>query len=195
MPWALLASALGHIALAAALSLLISHLGQAPRVAVDFEWKGPTSTTGAAAAPRKPTVRAKSKRASPSPKKHSFSLNQEVSAEEALEDNAPTDDSAPVGEGSVVSTARVTTLPRRVRDIKANYPPEARKLGLQGRVILALLINAEGDVAEARVVEGAGHGFDEEALKAVKQFKFAPAYLGDKPVAVEVRYTYVFELR
>jgi protein TonB len=79
--------------------------------------------------------------------------------------------------------------------VKARYPDEARKLGLEGKVVMILAINEEGKVIDARVVEKAGHGFDEEAVAATKRFIFSPAYVGDKPVAVEIRYTYVFELR
>ncbi len=46
------------------------------------------------------------------------------------------------------------------------YPPEAKRLGIEGMVRLKLSIDETGKVVQAKVVERAGHGFDEAAAKA-----------------------------
>src|SRR6185312_16508904 len=67
--------------------------------------------------------------------------------------------------------------------------------GLTGVVTLELIVDAAGHVAEATVLAPAGHGFDEAALQAVRQFRFAPGRIDGKPVPVKVTYRYAFTMR
>lgn len=85
--------------------------------------------------------------------------------------------------------------PKLVEKVEAQYPPEAARAGLTGAVTLELIVDAEGRVAEATVLAPAGHGFDEAALAAVRQFRFAPGRADGKPVPVKVTYRYAFTLR
>jgi protein TonB len=96
--------------------------------------------------------------------------------------------------GRYVPPAKVTRLPELVADVKAEYPPEARKLDLEGQVVLRLTIGADGKVEKATLIKGAGHGFDEAALKAVERFRFKPGTEGDEPIVTEITYTYTFIL-
>lgn len=76
----------------------------------------------------------------------------------------------------------------------ADYPAEAKREGLEGIVSLELVIGADGIVISARLLEPAGHGFDEAALAAAKRFVFKPALRDGKPVAAKIRYAYTFRL-
>ncbi|MBR2978993.1 MAG: energy transducer TonB, partial [Myxococcaceae bacterium] len=96
--------------------------------------------------------------------------------------------------GRYVPPARVSTLPKLSREARASYPEAARRAGIEGQVVLRLRVNDKGDVIEARVVESAGHGFDESALAAVKQFKFQPGTLDGAAVMTDITYTYTFLL-
>ena len=89
---------------------------------------------------------------------------------------------------------KVSTLPELAQEVKASYPEEARKQGLEGQVVLRLTIEATGKVAVAKVVKGAGNGFDEAALEAVRRFRFRPGTEGGEPIATEITYTYTFLL-
>jgi TonB family protein len=91
--------------------------------------------------------------------------------------------------------SQASAPPRLLRFVEAEYPAEARAAGLEANVVLLLTIDPTGRVAEASVVEGAGHGFDEAALVAARQFEFAPAQQGGRPVAARIRYRYRFTLR
>ncbi|MGE0383360.1 MAG: TonB family protein [Gammaproteobacteria bacterium] len=76
-----------------------------------------------------------------------------------------------------------------------DYPPISRRLGEQGSVILALLVEIDGHVAEARVDSSSGHArLDEAAVAhALKRWRFAPGTEDGVPVAawhrVRVRFT------
>lgn len=107
---------------------------------------------------------------------------------------APDGRHAPPSGGRYVPPARVTALPKVAREVRAIYPEAARRAGIEGQVVLRLRIGDAGQVIDARVVEAAGHGFDEAALAAIRQFKFQPGTLDGAAVATDITYTYTFLL-
>jgi TonB family protein len=87
------------------------------------------------------------------------------------------------------------TLPEPLLYVAPVYPPEAKAQGLEGVVVLRLVIDEKGDVVEASVAEGAGHGFDEAALAAARKLKFEPArYADGTPFKAAIKYEYEFSL-
>lgn len=72
--------------------------------------------------------------------------------------------------------------PSFIRQEKPVYPFVAKKLGREGRVVLRLTIDEKGGLAHVEVVEGAGFGFTESALEAVRRSVFAPALRDGRPV-------------
>jgi len=64
-----------------------------------------------------------------------------------------------------------------------DYPDEARKLGLEGRVQVRLLIDATGKVTKRTLLTKLGHGLDELAMKLAATIRFEPALdANDRPV-------------
>lgn len=96
-----------------------------------------------------------------------------------------------VGHGQGV----VTALPAVVESVEPTYPEEAQAQGLTAEVGLEIDISAEGEVLDARVIEPAGHGFDEAAVEALLQFRFSPAEIDGVPTAVTIEYRLRFEIR
>ena len=75
------------------------------------------------------------------------------------------------------------------------YPTNSRRLGHQGRVILRVLVNAEGNPDKVEVRTSSGFGqLDDAAFEAVKRWRFVPARQGDKPVAAWVLVPIIFTL-
>jgi periplasmic protein TonB len=67
------------------------------------------------------------------------------------------------------------------------YTDEAREAKIQGRVLLQVLVGADGRASQVRIVQGIGLGLDERAAQAVHAWKFIPAYDGThRPVATWV---------
>jgi TonB family protein len=87
-----------------------------------------------------------------------------------------------------------TTPPLLQTRGEATYPPAALQDRVEGTVSLELRIDESGIVTGARVIAPAGHGFDEAALEAAKNFRFAPATRAGKPVASVVQLAYEFHL-
>jgi TonB family protein len=62
------------------------------------------------------------------------------------------------------------------------YPPEARRLHIEGQVILRVLFGATGNLRVLKVEQGLGHGMDEAAVEATERIQFKPAERKDRPV-------------
>lgn len=74
---------------------------------------------------------------------------------------------------------------------QAAYTDAAREAQVEGKVRIEVTVDATGKVAEAKVVEGLGHGLDESALAAVRELQFSPATSCGKPVPI----TFVLSVR
>ena len=62
------------------------------------------------------------------------------------------------------------------------YTEEARKLNLEGEVLLEVMFGANGELKVNRVLRGLGHGLDEAAVNAAGKIKFKPAVRNGTPV-------------
>lgn len=89
---------------------------------------------------------------------------------------------------------QVDAQPSVLSEYKAPYPEQANRAGVEGTVVLKLLIDAEGNVADAKLLRGLGFGLDEAALQAIRKFKFRPAMKGGENVATEINYNYTWLL-
>jgi protein TonB len=81
-------------------------------------------------------------------------------------------------------------------DARKSYPADARRLGVEGKVRVRLLVDATGKVAQARLLgTRLGHGLDELALSRARAIEFEPALdTDDRPVASVVIWTFTFTL-
>lgn len=80
-------------------------------------------------------------------------------------------------------------------DARKAYPAEARRLGIEGKIRVRLLVDASGKVSQARLLGALGHGLDELALARARAIQFHPARdSDDRPVASVVIWTFTFTL-
>jgi protein TonB len=87
----------------------------------------------------------------------------------------------------------VSVMPSVLSEVRPEYPKEAKDKGLEGAVVMDILIDAEGKVRDAVIIEGP-EIFKSGALEAIKKFSFSPAKVDNSAVAVRIRYTLRFEL-
>jgi len=73
--------------------------------------------------------------------------------------------------------AEITALP------EAPYTREARRLGVQGLVVLKVLLLPNGKLDRVKVVKRVPYGLTENAVFAACEIKFKPAMKGGQPVA------------
>jgi protein TonB len=64
------------------------------------------------------------------------------------------------------------------------YPEVARRMKIQGTVMLRAVIDTTGTVTNVQVNKGLGFGLDEAAAGAVRQWRYDPATRNGRPVAV-----------
>jgi TonB family protein len=81
-----------------------------------------------------------------------------------------------------------------IQTARATYPPLALRMGMEGDVTIRIEVDTEGKVTKAEIMKRAGAGFDEEALKAVKQSRFEPAQKDGQNVPAEFTYIYRFRM-
>jgi periplasmic protein TonB len=110
--------------------------------------------------------------------------------------------SSGLGRGSDAPGLPALTTPLRtnreakpVQTVRAAYPPLALRMGMESDVTLRIEIDTEGKVMKVEITKSGGAGFDEEALKAVKQSRFEPAQKDGKNVSAEFTYIYRFRLQ
>ncbi len=66
------------------------------------------------------------------------------------------------------------------------YTPQAKNEKVQGTSVLAVTVDASGNVVDARVLKSLRADLDESALKTVRTWRFQPAIRKGKPVPVRV---------
>jgi protein TonB len=84
--------------------------------------------------------------------------------------------------------------PETADEIRIPYPDEARKAGIEGTVRLRIVVDNEGRVVDAKVLNGPGYGLDQAAREAIKKFRFKPAMKNGEAVSTTLTYSYTFLL-
>ncbi len=74
------------------------------------------------------------------------------------------------------------------------YTEEARRLNIQGEVLLQAAFDASGAVRVLGLLRGLGHGLDEAAMAAARQIRFRPARRNGQPVDSTAVVHIVFQL-
>jgi TonB family protein len=86
------------------------------------------------------------------------------------------------------------TPPHAIKSPDPKYSKEARKKKIEGITVLWLIVGADGLPRDIRVARSVGYGLDEEAIKAVKKWRFEPSTMDGKPVAVMINVEVSFRL-
>lgn len=93
-----------------------------------------------------------------------------------------------------VEELEITKMPELKNEVRIPYPRSAKEKNIGGKVIATLLIDETGKVHEISILESPDEDLKEAALVAMRSFQFQPARIGEKAVAVKIRYIYSFVL-
>jgi periplasmic protein TonB len=87
--------------------------------------------------------------------------------------------------------------PKLLREVKPQYTAQAMRAKIQGTVLLECVVQKDGAVGNIKVVRSldSSFGLDQEAMKAARQWQFAPGTRFGEPVAVLVTIEIAFTLR
>lgn len=95
----------------------------------------------------------------------------------------------------VMTGESVDVPPRPVYHAPIPYPTEAKSQGVEGYVLLSILISATGDVEQVKVLKAKPNGvFEKAAIRGVRDWRFRPAKNRGKQVSVWVKQKIRFEL-
>jgi len=75
------------------------------------------------------------------------------------------------------------------------YPPEARRRGEEGTVVLEVLVGADGRIRRVDVLRSSGSALlDATARNGVRQWVFSPAYRANGPVPQTINVPITFKM-
>jgi TonB family protein len=94
---------------------------------------------------------------------------------------------------TVFEVYEVEEPPQPIVQVQPEYPEEARKAGLEGKVIVVAVVDENGDVIEAYIHQSTNPIFNDAALEAAKKMKFKPGRQKDTPVKVKVLIPFLFK--
>ena len=98
--------------------------------------------------------------------------------------------------GGVYRPGGAVTPPRVLQEVKPVYTTDALRLKIQGLVVLELIVRTDGRPGNIRIVRSLdGRDLDQEAIRAVQQWRFEPGRLGETPVDVLVIVELQFSIR
>ena len=87
-------------------------------------------------------------------------------------------------------------MPMYQQNKHPSFPMIARRRGYEGKVLLDVLVDVKGLVADLKIKHSSGHlSLDRAALHAVKSWVFIPASEGDRPFAMWVEVPIDFQLK
>jgi periplasmic protein TonB len=151
---------------------------------------------------KKPKPKPKPKKAKSAPKAAPPSLGSAISGMDFGLPEFALGDMGEMGEGMlgdmknvVMSEDSVDVAPKPSERAAIEYPKKARAKGITGYVVMNLLVAANGNVEQVKVLESVPAGtFDEVAIASVKAWKFEPASYQGKAVKVWAKQKIRFDL-
>jgi len=106
---------------------------------------------------------------------------------------APAPTTRTADDPNVLRVGTQVSEPKKIKDFKPIYPEVAKANGVQGVVILQVLVDVDGRVIDAAVLRG--HPLlNQAALDAVNEWEFTPTLLNGQPVQIQMSVTINFTL-
>jgi TonB family protein len=84
--------------------------------------------------------------------------------------------------------------PMLIYMVDPEFSAEARQAKIEGIVLVNMIVSPQGVPVNVHVLRGLGHGLDEQAVEAVKQYRLKPAFEEGKPVPVELNVEVNFKI-
>lgn len=102
---------------------------------------------------------------------------------------------APATDSLVDTIPALDAEPELIASVEAEYPPEVYKLGIEGQVVVDMLVSDSGTVDSVAVVKPLHPRLDSSAVVAARNLKFKPAMADSMPVGVILQYAFTFALQ
>ncbi|MBZ5512018.1 MAG: energy transducer TonB [Acidobacteriia bacterium] len=86
------------------------------------------------------------------------------------------------------------TAPRGIKMPDPDYPEKLRARGIEGAVLLWVVVGTDGSPHDITIGRSGGFEFDKAAIKAVNKWRFKPATKDGTPVAARINVEVNFRL-
>ncbi|MGA9109945.1 MAG: TonB family protein [Smithella sp.] len=101
---------------------------------------------------------------------------------------------------SLQGTGETVTSPKfgvaYLNNPKPGYPAFARRMGMEGTVMLKVLVSRQGTALKIEIAHSSGHEIlDKAAAETVRNWRFVPARKGNSPMEEWVKVPVAFRLR
>ena len=92
---------------------------------------------------------------------------------------------------------QVDSQPRIIKEVPPEYPLKALEKMTEGKVIVAVLVDTDGKVVQAKIATSSGTdvGFEEAALGAAYNNIYRPGIQNGKPVPLWIYYPVYFRIK
>ena len=99
--------------------------------------------------------------------------------------------------GGIYRPGNGVSMPTVLAEVKPSYTAEAMRAKIQGIVMVEAVVGEDGNIGQVKVVRSLDptFGLDQEAIKAVRKWRFRPGTRFGQPVAVLVEIELTFTLR
>jgi len=84
--------------------------------------------------------------------------------------------------------------PSVLSKVEPEYSEAARGAGLQGTVVVSMVVDEEGNTKDLKVIQALGLGLDQKAIEAFQKWKFRPGMADGHAVAVQATLQVNFRL-
>lgn len=76
------------------------------------------------------------------------------------------------------------------------YPADARRFGIQGEVLISVIITKDGKIIDETIENGIGYGADEEALRVIQNIpdEWLPGLVNGEPTDIKIVIPITFKL-
>ena len=108
--------------------------------------------------------------------------------------NLPPAPPAPPVQQGPIRAAQLPELPRKIVDVRPQYPEIARSARVEGTVVLEAVLDASGRITQLRVLRSVPL-LDQAALDAVRQWRYTPSTYNGRAVSVLMTVTVHFSLQ
>lgn len=88
----------------------------------------------------------------------------------------------------------VIVKPVPVNKVAPEYPPEARKEGIQGRVVIDVLVDRDGEAVKVKAAESPHDLLTKAAIMALEQWQFKPGTINGEPAIMKIQVKLDFKL-
>jgi TonB family protein len=95
---------------------------------------------------------------------------------------------------SKATTSTGIQPPQVIKSANPVFPDAVKNLGYPARSTVHIIVKVDGTAGDPYIVQAAGLGLDEEALRAVAQYRFKPATQNGKPVPVQLNIEVNFQI-